>query len=106
MAAVAEDVGRIPGARHVDLNIGASGGRALVTADLRADAADVALEHLTRLGVPADDVALVRLDAIGPTSDEPIAVVWADVLGQAQARARLRVRYVIRISLTVQGARS
>jgi uncharacterized hydrophobic protein (TIGR00271 family) len=47
-------------------------------------------------GIPAEDIALVRLDAIGPApSDESVALVWADVLGQARVNARAAVRYLI-----------
>jgi uncharacterized hydrophobic protein (TIGR00271 family) len=95
MAGVAERLGRIPGARHVTLSAAAYGDDVLVTADLRPDAADTALEDVRRLGVPAADVTLLQLDTIGPVPDEPPAVVWADVLGQARVRARVRGRYVI-----------
>jgi hypothetical protein len=64
MAAVAERLDSLPGARHVSLVEARSARTALVTADLRPDAADPALAALEALGVPADDVELVRLDTI------------------------------------------
>jgi hypothetical protein len=72
--------------RQVSLTETGRGGRALVTADVRSDAADRSLTTLQGLGVPADDVALVRLDTIGPetSANEPSALVWGDVLGQAR----------------------
>ncbi len=64
MAAVADCLQQIPGSRHViQLGNGELGG-ALVSADLVDDAVDRALEQVTRLGVPADDVVLVRLESI------------------------------------------
>jgi uncharacterized hydrophobic protein (TIGR00271 family) len=92
---VAEDLGRMPGARHVSLS-DSRGGTGLVTADVRPEAADTALTSLGRLGIPADDIALVRLDAIGPAATaEPTILVWADVLGQAQVQARAPARYLV-----------
>jgi uncharacterized hydrophobic protein (TIGR00271 family) len=73
------------------------GGTALVTADVRTDAADAALALLARLGVPGDDVVLARLDTIGAAPDqaEPVALVWADVLSQARVQARAPGRYFV-----------
>src|SRR5208282_932434 len=41
--------------------------------------------------------SLLRLDAIGPASasDEPVTLVWADLLGQARVNARTAVRYLV-----------
>jgi uncharacterized hydrophobic protein (TIGR00271 family) len=97
MAAVAEQLEALPGARHVSLVETSSGRPSLVTADLRTDTADPALTKLHALGVPADDIALVRLDTIaqeGGTS-EASALVWADILGQARIQARARARYLV-----------
>jgi len=90
LAAVADDLGRLPGTRHFSL----SGG--LVTADIRPEAADAALTRLNRLGIPAEDVTVVRLDTIGPAaSAEPMILVWADVLSQARVQARAPARYLV-----------
>jgi uncharacterized hydrophobic protein (TIGR00271 family) len=72
-------------------------GRSVVTADLVDDAVDPALAGVNRLGVPRDDVALLRLDSIGPsTGQRPFAsVVWADLMGQARANARPLARYLV-----------
>ena len=71
-------------------------GRALVTADLHADAADAAMPPLEGRGVPADDFSLLRLDAIqpGPPAHPGRGVVWADLLGQAGENARPVARYL------------
>ena len=97
MAAVARELEPLPGMRHVGLTETGRGGRALVTADVRSDAADRALATLQELRIPADDVALVRLDTIGPVSsaNEPNALVWADVLGQARMQSRAPTRYLV-----------
>jgi uncharacterized hydrophobic protein (TIGR00271 family) len=97
MADVAHQLDALPGARHVSLSDTTRPGTALVTADVRAQAADDALARLSGLGVPADDIALVRLDTIGlpAGSSEPLAVVWADVLGQARTSARAPARYLV-----------
>jgi uncharacterized hydrophobic protein (TIGR00271 family) len=97
MRDVAERLGHIAGARHVTVTPTGDAATALVTADLRADAADIALETLRHLGVPADDVSLLRFDAIDPASatTESVTLVWADLLGQARVNARTAVRYLV-----------
>jgi uncharacterized hydrophobic protein (TIGR00271 family) len=97
MAAVADGLGELEGVRHLTLASDDRRGTGLVTADVRTDAADAALGLLARLGVPADDVVLARLDTIGAGSDhsEPLALVWADVLGQARIQARAPGRYFV-----------
>jgi uncharacterized hydrophobic protein (TIGR00271 family) len=93
-AAQALDV--LPGARHVTLSATRRGDTSLVTADLKPQAADQALAMLGELGVPAEDVALVRLETIGPSAaEEPLVLVWSDVLSQANVRARAPGRYFV-----------
>jgi uncharacterized hydrophobic protein (TIGR00271 family) len=93
---VAEELGRLPGARHVGMSDSWGDGSALVTADIRPEAADEALTRLGWVGIPADDVTLVRLDTIGPAATvEPLVLVWADVLSQARVRARAPARYLV-----------
>jgi uncharacterized hydrophobic protein (TIGR00271 family) len=96
MAVVADDLGRLAGARHVSLSDSRVAGNGLVTADIRAEAADAALTSLGRLGIPAEDITLTRLDTIGPAaSAEPMILVWADVLSRAQLQARAPARYLV-----------
>jgi uncharacterized hydrophobic protein (TIGR00271 family) len=97
MGEVAEHLGALAGARHVSVTDGVHAGDALVTADLRAAAADGALEMVRGLGVAAEDMTLLRLDAIGPApaTDESVALVWADLLGQARLNARTAIRYLV-----------
>ena len=97
MADVAQRLDTLAGVRHVSVAAGVHGADALVTADLRAGAADRALELLEELGIPAEDFSLLRMDAIDPTagSEEAVAVVWADLLGQARLNARTAVRYLV-----------
>jgi uncharacterized hydrophobic protein (TIGR00271 family) len=97
MAAVAERLEALSGTRHVSLVEASAGRPSLVTADLRSEAADPALETLETLDVPAEDIALVRLDAIATEAgtSEASALIWADVLGQARSRARAPARYLV-----------
>jgi len=96
MAAVAERLEALHGARHVTLAATGAHGASLVTADVRSEAADGALSTLESLGVPAGDVALVRLDTIAPRAgDGAAALIWADVLGQARTQARAPVNYFV-----------
>jgi uncharacterized hydrophobic protein (TIGR00271 family) len=97
MGDVATHLRALPGARHVSLTGEQPDGKALVTADVRAPAADVALAKVRSLGIPAEDVSLLRLDAVDPASaaDEPVALVWADLLGQARLNARAAVRFLV-----------
>jgi uncharacterized hydrophobic protein (TIGR00271 family) len=97
MADVAQRLDVLEGARHVSVAAGVHDGESLVTADVRAAAADTALEMLRGLEIPTDDISLLRLDAIdsSSTAEESVALVWADLLGQAQINARTAVRYLI-----------
>jgi uncharacterized hydrophobic protein (TIGR00271 family) len=96
MADVVEGLQRIPGSRHVIRMGDGDLGSAVVTADLMDEAVDGALEQVRRLGVPTEDVLLVRMDTIGPSvAQRPLAtVVWADMLSQASANARPLARYL------------
>jgi len=107
MYAVAERLGELGGLRHVTVSSDSRGGAAVVTADVRTDAADAVLALLTQLGVPADEVVLARSDRIGgpAAGGEPLALVWADVLAQARDRARAPGQYfVLMASAGVVGA--
>jgi uncharacterized hydrophobic protein (TIGR00271 family) len=94
---VARRLGAEPGARHLSVVAGERRGSALLTADVRAAVADGALELARGAGIPPEDISLLRLDAIGPAlpADEPVALVWADLLGQARVNARAAVRYLV-----------
>ena len=97
MSDVAECLQEIPGARHVIRSGDGDGGGALVTADLLDDAVDRALHQVRGLGVPTQDVVLVREDAIGQqASPRPLAtVVWVDLLSQAGLNARPFARFLL-----------
>ena len=96
MAVVAEDLGRLSGARHVSVSDDRLGRDVLVTADLHPGAADAALNRLDGLSIASDDITLVRLETVGPAATaEPLVVVWADVLGQARVQARAPARYLV-----------
>jgi uncharacterized hydrophobic protein (TIGR00271 family) len=97
IAQVAERVAALPGSRHVLVTRDGDAGAAMATADVSGDAADAALEAMRELGVPPEDVELLRIDSIGPaTGRRPLGgVVWADLLSQAGANARPLARYVV-----------
>jgi uncharacterized hydrophobic protein (TIGR00271 family) len=94
---VAKRLGDMPGARHVSVVGGVREGSALITADVGASVADGALQMVRAAGIPAEDISLLRLDAIGPAAgtDEPVTQVWADLLGQARVNARTTVLYLV-----------
>jgi uncharacterized hydrophobic protein (TIGR00271 family) len=94
---IAGRLGAMPGVRHVSTSGRGRDGNALVTADVSATVADAALEMVRGVGVLPEDISLLRFDAIGPASaaDEPVALVWADLLGQARVNARTAVRYLV-----------
>ena len=96
MAAVSEGLAGLQGVRHLNM-AGAGTATAMVTADVRADAADAVLTTLERLGVTSDDIVLTRLEQIADVPEETgaFALVWADVLGQATVRARAPGRYLL-----------
>jgi uncharacterized hydrophobic protein (TIGR00271 family) len=97
IADVAGELEAISGSRHVIITGDGTSGNAVVTADLIDDAVDHALERVRQLGVPSEDVVLLRLDSIGPAvARRPLAsVVWADLLSQAGANARPIARYLV-----------
>lgn len=95
--AISDGLSRLPGVRHLSVTEASRGTGATITADVRVGAADAALALLDRLGVPADDIVFARLDTISSVSggSEPLALVWADVLGQARVQARAPWRYFV-----------
>jgi uncharacterized hydrophobic protein (TIGR00271 family) len=98
LAVVADRLTALPGARHV-LRSG-DGDAGLVTADIRSDAADGALRAVLDLGVPVEDVELVRLDSIGPAiAGRPIGLIWSDLLSQAGLNARPVGRYLAMMAM-------
>ena len=78
---VAERVAAVPGVAHITrADSGDGSGRALVTADLRPDAADAVLAGIDELGVPVRDVSLLRLEGIHRGGlQRATLVVWADI---------------------------
>jgi uncharacterized hydrophobic protein (TIGR00271 family) len=96
VADLAESVRGLAGARHVVVAHSGDGDRAVLEADLHNDAADPAVAIARDRGVPVEDIALLRLDDIGPASvlAEPSAVVWTDLVAQAGINARPAARYL------------
>jgi uncharacterized hydrophobic protein (TIGR00271 family) len=67
-------------------------GSAVLSAEVSPKAADAVLAVIAERGVPAADVALVRVDDVGTRADPTL--IWADVLGQATVNARPVARYL------------
>lgn len=96
MAELTDKLAALPGAVHVTrADTGCGFGTAFVTADLDAAAVDAALRVVGRVGVPAEDVALLRLEAIRSGRRHTDRLVWADLLGQAGRYARPVARYLV-----------
>jgi uncharacterized hydrophobic protein (TIGR00271 family) len=93
----AERLVTLQGVRHISVATGVKEGSALLTADVQGADADAALEAMRSLGIPAEDVALLRLDTIGPAQAgaEHVALIGADLLGQARVNARSAARYLV-----------
>ena len=96
IAGVADRLDALTGTRHVTLSSAGRGDEAVVTADLRPQTADPALEMVRGLGIPAEDVALLQLDTISaePDGGGPVALVYADLLGRARLNSRQAGRYL------------
>jgi uncharacterized hydrophobic protein (TIGR00271 family) len=71
-------------------------GQAVLTAEVRPDAADRVLAAIAETGVAGDDVALLRLDDAGPVhrGHAAASLIWSDVLSQATVHARPVARYL------------
>jgi uncharacterized hydrophobic protein (TIGR00271 family) len=83
-------------AGHVALAPAVRPGRALLAAEVRPGEADAVLEFLEGEGVPQEDIAIARLDDIGPTraGGAGATLIWADMMGQARRNARPVARYL------------
>jgi uncharacterized hydrophobic protein (TIGR00271 family) len=84
-------------ARYVALAPGVRPGRSLLTAEIRPESADDVIDFLASRGVAHEDIALARLDEIGPIVPGQVGghLIWADVLGQARRNARPVGRYLV-----------
>jgi uncharacterized hydrophobic protein (TIGR00271 family) len=96
MANAARRLDGCDGVRHVVLTQAARTGLAVVRADARHDAVDGMLALMEDLGIPRDDVVLMRVEEIGlgVTRDSDEGLVWADIVGLAGSNARLVWRYL------------
>ena len=76
---------------------GVRAGQLLLTAEVHPDSADAVLEFLLSAGWREEDIALARLDEVGPVgrATRPASLIWADVLGQARRNARPVARYLV-----------
>jgi uncharacterized hydrophobic protein (TIGR00271 family) len=83
-------------ARNVALAPAVRAGHALLTAEVHPGAADAVLEFLTGQGVREQDIALARLEDIGPArpGETGTTLIWADMMGQARRNAQPVARYL------------
>jgi uncharacterized hydrophobic protein (TIGR00271 family) len=97
MADLAQTLSGLRGVRHITrTDAGGDSYDSVLTADLSADAADDTLATLARLGVPPQDVVLLRLDDIQPLAQRDEArLVWAELLHRAGVNARPVPRYLV-----------
>jgi uncharacterized hydrophobic protein (TIGR00271 family) len=97
MAQVAERLDALPGLHHVMQTGNGDSRTTLVSADLDDFAADSALDTLRKLEVPADDIVLMRLDAIGHEAGAHAlsTVIWTDLLTKSRINARPLARYLV-----------
>jgi uncharacterized hydrophobic protein (TIGR00271 family) len=84
-------------ARSVTLARAVRAGHSLLTAEVHPESADAVLAFVEECGVPREDVALARLEEVGPTRIGGVgaSLIWADVLGQAAVNARPVARYLV-----------
>jgi uncharacterized hydrophobic protein (TIGR00271 family) len=73
----------------------------MLTAEVSRGSADAVLEFVLSRGVAPEDIAIARLDEIGPIRPgrAGTSLVWADVLGQAHQNARPVARYLTFMSI-------
>jgi uncharacterized hydrophobic protein (TIGR00271 family) len=97
MVEVGKGLERDAAARNVALASGVRPGRSLLTAEVGTESADDVLDFLLSRGVAHQDIALARLDEVGPIAPGRMArsLIWADVLGQARQNARPVARYLV-----------
>jgi uncharacterized hydrophobic protein (TIGR00271 family) len=97
MAEVASALGALDGVTRVRRVEAERSGHSVVAAAARPRAIDPLLDELARLGIPSSDIAVTRVDVVEWTArrDTEVALVWADVLGQAWINARPIGRYLV-----------
>jgi uncharacterized hydrophobic protein (TIGR00271 family) len=95
MAAVAESIEHLDGVSRVRSVSATRPGHLLVAGLVRPRAVDPLLDELDRLGVPASEITLSRIEAVGQTvgGAAETTLVWADVLSAAWHHARPIGRY-------------
>jgi len=96
LSAVAERLDDFDGVSRVRIAPAVSDQHSLVHAIVSHAAADQILDELRALGVPRQDVALIRVEELGGgAGDADTSLIWADVVGLAGTNARIIVRYLV-----------
>jgi uncharacterized hydrophobic protein (TIGR00271 family) len=94
MAAVAERLVQIDGARRVRIEPALSDGRSVILAHVSHDSVDRVMAELRALSVAPTDMTLMRIDELGGGVSADTSLIWADVLGLAGSNSRLIGRYL------------
>ncbi|HKD96450.1 MAG TPA: DUF389 domain-containing protein [Micromonosporaceae bacterium] len=70
---------------------------ALLIAEVPGESAQRVLAHLDVLGIRPDEIALLRLDNMGPAlpGARPASLIWADMVGLARRNSRPLARYLV-----------
>jgi hypothetical protein len=94
---VAEVLDRRGDVRHVVVVEAVRPAHTLLTAEVSPGSADAVLEFVVGRGVPPENVAVARLDEIGPIARgrTGTSLIWSDMLGQAHRYARPVGRYLV-----------
>jgi uncharacterized hydrophobic protein (TIGR00271 family) len=98
---IAASLGAIDGVSHLARARLVDPGRAIVSADVRPESVDAALQAIEVFDIPSDDILVARLNLIGPTSGQSAlargadALVWSEILGEARAQSRIVARYLV-----------
>src|SRR4051794_17328291 len=100
MDTLVQRLSALDGAHHITRHPDGNGGhRFVVMADVEPAAADTVLAAASAVGLPAVDIALLRVNAIQPGRRPRDDVVWADLLGLAGRYALLEVRFLVMMAV-------
>ncbi|HYG96597.1 MAG TPA: DUF389 domain-containing protein [Solirubrobacterales bacterium] len=84
---------------------GRDSGAYVFVADVEPNCADMVVERIAKLGIPADDYVLTKLEVVAPQHHHAHGeggvdgFAWVEVLGQAKANSRPLARYLALINV-------
>src|SRR5215203_2233505 len=73
-------------------------------ADVEPNCADMLVEQIGKLGIPADDYVLTKMEVVAPqhrhhVGGDEVGFAWVEVIGQADANSRPLARYLALINV-------